>query len=909
MRPPPPADLLAELVHRGLIGGSPPQTLGGGNPDRRPDGRTRWRVELPDGSAGCLTLGPDLRAAHERHVAFHRRCPQHVPAPRFHVALADGVEAAAEGFLTGTPLEATNPADETVAGAFAELVGELDSTLRASTEADRRAEWDRLTAGLLASPAWTEPERATLATLLLPRLYPLLTVDPPALRWTNGDFTSRNILVGSDGRPRLIDLEFAACTHFFREDHVRFHVLSPIARRAPAPFAAALPPVGPAWHLWFWLRQLHLESTHNSAAYLARVRPPRLALIRLLAEFLLDVTLPDWPAAPTPLHRQLESARWMGDPHGRVAFAGWSHAPGATLAAVVAGSGDRWLAQAAPQPRPDVQAHFAGAASALSSGFELPVAVAADPDAPLWLAALTADGELLPFHRAQAGDLPGRGPAFGDYAAWAARYDPDPPPPAKPSPEIRFSILLPVYRPAGEFLRACLESVRRQHHPHWELIIVDDGSGSTEVSAILQEFAAADLRVRLAPRATNGGIARATNDALALATAEFVLLLDHDDVLRPHALAELATALAADPTLDAVYADEDKITADGRRVLPFLKPAYSPEFLLGVMYVGHPLAVRTAVARAAGGFDPGFDGVQDYEFFLRVTERTARIAHVPRILYHWRQSAASSALHGNVKGDMDVRQLAAVRAHLARKADPRNAEALGGHRVRLRAPAAPAFAVAEIAGPDVRPADLRAAAAGQTAEVLVFVSGVVRLEGIDFGLLAALAGRPDSGLVSPVLLACEGAVLSAGATAAGVDVMRGFDPGGDGYNGSLRCDREVDRPSALCFAVRRDALLASLAADWAELCTDLRERGGYHRVCAAVQVSTTLSWRPARIPAPEPTQPASADPAPNRFLNPHFDPGRADYRLATPPAHHSGSSFPATIAGARLRTISPDDRR
>src|SRR5690606_36417503 len=117
------------------------------------------------------------------------------------------------------------------------------------------------------------------------------------------------------------------------------------------------------------------------------------------------------------------------------------------------------------------------------------------------------------------------------------------------------------------------------------------------------------------------------------------------------------------------------------------KPDLSPAFLCGTMFVGHLLCVRTTLARSIGGFDSTYDGVQDYEFFLRLTERTSNIGHIGRILYHWRMSPASSALAGNVKGNMDDLQLRAVQAHLARTHRSLEAVALGGHRIRLRPPA------------------------------------------------------------------------------------------------------------------------------------------------------------------------------------------------------------------------------
>src|SRR5258708_8222269 len=154
---------------------------------------------------------------------------------------------------------------------------------------------------------------------------------------------------------------------------------------------------------------------------------------------------------------------------------------------------------------------------------------------------------------------------------------------------LKFSIIFPVYNPAEAHLRAALASVFAQHYPRWELCIVDDGSSAPCVSRMIAKYAHKDPRIRIKRLPKNIGIARASNAALATASGDYVVMLDHDDILRPHALAEFARRLTQDPDLDALYSDEDKITADGRRVIPFLKPDFPPEFLLGVRYTRPPL--------------------------------------------------------------------------------------------------------------------------------------------------------------------------------------------------------------------------------------------------------------------------------------------------------------------------------
>jgi O-antigen biosynthesis protein len=204
------------------------------------------------------------------------------------------------------------------------------------------------------------------------------------------------------------------------------------------------------------------------------------------------------------------------------------------------------------------------------------------------------------------------------------------------------SVIMPVYNAPEPFLRAALESVKGQAYPYWELCIADDGSTEGHVRRTLDEFAS-DERAKVRFRGENGHIARASNSALDLATGEFVAFLDHDDLLTPDALFEVALHLNAHPDADMIYSDEDKVDADGTLSDPYFKPDWSPETLLAKMYTCHLGVYRRSLVNDLGGFRPGFEGSQDYDLVLRLTERTQRIHHIPKVLYHWRISPDSAA--------------------------------------------------------------------------------------------------------------------------------------------------------------------------------------------------------------------------------------------------------------------------
>ena len=158
-----------------------------------------------------------------------------------------------------------------------------------------------------------------------------------------------------------------------------------------------------------------------------------------------------------------------------------------------------------------------------------------------------------------------------------------------------------------------------------------------------------DERVKLTITDVSGGISRATNEALALATGDFVAFLDDDDRLEPHALFLYAQQLRSEPDLDVLYCDEDVVLPDGERVRPFLKPDWSPETALSMNFVTHFVAARRTLVEEVGGLRPERDGAQDHDLLLRLTERTGAVRHVPAVLYSWRQSATSTSMTPEAK--------------------------------------------------------------------------------------------------------------------------------------------------------------------------------------------------------------------------------------------------------------------
>ncbi len=421
------------------------------------------------------------------------------------------------------------------------------------------------------------------------------------------------------------------------------------------------------------------------------------------------------------------------------------------------------------------------------------------------------------------------------------------------------SILTPTWNSSLDWFVETVLSVLNQSIPDWEWCIVDDGSKQAEIRNVLAGLAEKESRIKVLLSEDNGGISAATNKALNMATGEFICLLDHDDTLAPIALENSLNKLAEG--FDVVYSDEDKIDFSGLNYIhPFFKPDWSPEYFRGVMYVGHLLCIRREIALIAGGFKSEFDGVQDYEFMLRVSEQTNKIAHISQHLYHWRQVKGSISGDADAKAGIEVVQKAAVNVHLQRIGLAAKAETgLGKHQVNINPLPRNNYPLISliIATPNISEnlnqwlENLLSVSTYPNNEVIL-VGGngtenliqnpAVKILGLsgkfnysrayNFGAKTAqgeyfvflnthvevvvedwqrhllyYAEQSDIGAVGGFLIFPNGTVEHAGIVLGKSGkvnyVMRGFPTNHDGYAGSLVCAREVSAVSRDCLMVSR----------------------------------------------------------------------------------------------------------
>lgn len=207
----------------------------------------------------------------------------------------------------------------------------------------------------------------------------------------------------------------------------------------------------------------------------------------------------------------------------------------------------------------------------------------------------------------------------------------------------KISVVVPVYNVDDSMLVECIESVRKQTYSNWELCLVDDCSTMENVGKTLKLYEHEE-KIKIAYHTKNEHISKTTNDGISMATGEFIGLMDCDDYLSPNALYEMAKMLNKHPEYDFIYSDEDKVDESGKeRKDPFFKPDWSPDTFMSYMYTCHFSIFRKKILDELGGERVGYEGSQDYDLVLRLMEKTMKIGHIPKILYHWRMRKESTA--------------------------------------------------------------------------------------------------------------------------------------------------------------------------------------------------------------------------------------------------------------------------
>ena len=213
----------------------------------------------------------------------------------------------------------------------------------------------------------------------------------------------------------------------------------------------------------------------------------------------------------------------------------------------------------------------------------------------------------------------------------------------------KISIVMPVYKTNIKWLDKAIKSILLQIYDDWELCIVDDGSQDKKINKLLDNYNKKYKKIKIKYLNKNFGISETTNHAINMTEGEFIGFLDHDDKLTEDALYEVVKCLNENSDLDLIYTDEDKINTKEGRYEPFFKPDWSPDLLLSMNYISHFTVIRKNILEKAGKLRKKYDGSQDYDLILRITEITDKIAHIPKPLYNWRATPGSAAMAMNNK--------------------------------------------------------------------------------------------------------------------------------------------------------------------------------------------------------------------------------------------------------------------
>jgi hypothetical protein len=540
----------------------------------------------------------------------------------------------------------------------------------------------------------------------------------------------------------------------------------------------------------------------------------------------------------------------------------------------------------------------------------------------------------------------GTRPDLDVYKRWVARYD-------TVTPSARFelelaasklprhpliSVLVPTYNTRREWLVEAIESIRGQVYPHWELCVADDASREPHVAEVLTAYALLDERIRFVQRRENGHISATSNSALDIARGEWIALLDHDDVLPPHALFWIASAINENPHAQMIYSDEDKITEGGERFGAYFKPDWNPDLFRAQNVFSHLGAFRTDLVRAVGGFRIGFEGSQDYDLALRCVERVRReqIVHVPRVLYHWRVHEGSTALSHDAKPYAVTAGQAALQEHLERQGIEASCERqAAGFRVRYSTGAIePSVAVVVMgAGPSAAGVKAIQAATAysnakffavhprgvQWAGQVMALSGTGLQDGLRIVLqkvteqqlqfvclvdgclrpkqddwlreLVSQCCRQGVGAVGPKLISdaaiveSAGLVLMPGDPVRPLDAHRGYPDDAVGYAGRAQLVQQYPAVRSACILVPSDVFAATVIdsavsdVDWGvQVCGKIRQLG--LDVIWTPYSELVVHGRLAPLPASSDWR---CDPGRDPAYNPNLSARAADFSLAWPP--------------------------
>lgn len=579
-----------------------------------------------------LTCGYDLSSIFKKHVDAYALFPDIISKPLFCEIREDGLSLLAQEFCEGLCLDEIDD-EKLVTETLEKIESRLATCIKTSSQSEMYDEIEDFKSNFFDVVELTSFDKEILEKVIFPQFKRIAKFENYQKRWSCGDMVGRNIFISQNCEYKITDLEFARETHFFNEDWVRLRQYSKgIIPNLPF-LENQLHKIPNFIEVYFWLRQFILDGVVHG-------ENDKKEFLKLnLANAIQAMDNDEGYLKTNSLI--LDGLYKVSSDHRKIIYERNSEIKSLALEIDVKNkiinSGQQkieLLLDKIYRMESSVSWRVTGflrflrriLLDPIKSSNEVSKAVLPSSISRLnnnsfgeWVSLYdVVDEQRLSFYRKKSLAL---------------------------RSQTKISIILPVYNPNPVLLKRAIGSVIDQIYTNWELCIVDDASDSQEIRNLLCEYEKKDERIKIHFSKKNQHISLASNKALELSSGQFICMLDHDDELRPHSLLVLAKTINKYPDAKLIYSDEDKIDSNGNRSGPYFKPDWNPELLLSQNYFCHLVCIKKSKVTEVGGFRKGFEGCQDWDLFLRITETLfdKEIIHIPQILYHWRKSNSSTA--------------------------------------------------------------------------------------------------------------------------------------------------------------------------------------------------------------------------------------------------------------------------
>lgn len=572
-----------------------------------------------------LTCGYDLSSVFKKHVDAFELFSDIISKPLFCEIREDGLSLLGQEFCEGLCLDEIDD-EKCVTQILEKIKTRLATSIKNSSQSEMFDEIKDFKSNFFDVVELNSFDKEILSKVIFPQFECIVKVENYQKRWSCGDMAGRNIFISQEGEIKITDLEFACETHFFNEDWLRLRQYSKgIIPNIPF-LENQLSNIPNFIEVYFWLRQFVLDGK-------VQCKNDKKEFLKLnLANAILAM---DSGEGFLKTNSLILGGLYKVSSNHRKIVKSLSHEINVKNKIINSGQHKvEFLLDKIYRMDSSVSWRVTGFLRFLRR-------ILLDP-----IKRSNAESKaVLPSSISRLNNN-----SFGE---WVSLYD--------MVDEQRFSfyrkkslalrsqtkisIILPVYNPTPVLLKRAIGSVIDQIYTNWELCIVDDASDSQEIRNLLCEYEKKDERIKIHFSKKNKHISLASNKALELSSGKFICMLDHDDELRPHSLLVLAKTINKYPDAKLIYSDEDKIDSNGNRSGPYFKPDWNPELLLSQNYFCHLVCIQKIKVNEVGGFRKGFEGCQDWDLFLRITETLLdnEIIHIPQILYHWRKSNSSTA--------------------------------------------------------------------------------------------------------------------------------------------------------------------------------------------------------------------------------------------------------------------------